>query len=61
MASARYEITKHRLKSEYKYQLIAANNKVLAESDWYSSKDACRKGVDALKKIAVEAEIKEIE
>ncbi|MDR1939224.1 MAG: YegP family protein [Clostridiales bacterium] len=57
--SARYEITKNR-KGEFKFTLVAANNKVLVESEYYTTKDACKKGIEALQKIAVSAEIKEL-
>lgn len=59
-ASARYEISKTK-RGEFKFTLIAANNKVLVESENYSTKDACKKGIEALQKIAISAEIKEVE
>ncbi|MDR2046980.1 MAG: YegP family protein [Clostridiales bacterium] len=59
-ASARYEITKNK-KGEYRFTLIAANNKVLVESEYYATKEGCKKGIEALKHAVDKAEIKDAE
>ncbi|MDR3263758.1 MAG: YegP family protein [Clostridiales bacterium] len=65
--SARYEIKKVKRKNgnhfvdEYVFSLIAANNKVLAEcEESYSTKEAAIKGIEALQKIAVSADIRDL-
>ena len=46
-------------KDEYRFRLKAANGEVIAVSEGYSSRDACLKGVDSVKRSAPEAKIKQ--
>jgi uncharacterized protein YegP (UPF0339 family) len=45
---------------KYRFRLKAGNGEVVASSEAYESKDGAKKGVDAVKRAAAEAEIVEV-
>ena len=45
-------------KEQYFFQLKAPNNEVIATSEFYTTKAACLKGIDAVKRYAGAAEIR---
>lgn len=46
---------------EYRFRLKASNGEVIASSEGYSSKAACRKGIASVKRYVALAEIEEVE
>jgi uncharacterized protein len=56
---ARFEMYKDR-KEEYRWRLLAKNNRIIAVSQGYSSEAACRKGIKSVRKNAPKAKIKDI-
>ena len=46
---------------KFRFRLKAANGETIATSEAYSSKDACVKGIESVKKNAPMAKIKEAE
>ena len=47
-------------KGEHRFRLKAANGQVIAVSEGYSSADACKKGIESVRKNAPGAKLKEI-
>ena len=58
MAKARFELYLDK-RGEWRFRLVAPNNEVIAVSEGYSSKQAAKNGIEAVKKYAPEAEIVE--
>ncbi len=54
--AAKFEVYKDK-KGEYRFRLKAANGEIIAVGEGYSSKTACLKGIESVKKNAPEAEI----
>jgi len=48
MPKERFEIFKDQ-KGEYRFRLVAPNNEIIAVSEGYTTKQACLKGIEALK------------
>jgi len=44
---------------EWRFKLVAPNGEILVSSEGYSSKNACLKGIDSVKRLANLAEIKQ--
>ncbi len=60
MAKERFEVYKDK-SGQYRFRLIAPNNEIVAVSESYTTKQACLKGIEAVKKYASTAEIIEVE
>lgn len=60
MAKERFEIFKDKA-GGYRFRLVAPNNEIIAVSESYTTKQACLKGIEAVKKYAPTAEIVEKE
>ena len=60
MVKARFEIFRDSA-GEYRFRLIAPNNKIIAVSEGYKNKSGCLHGIEAIKRYASEAEIIEEE
>lgn len=54
--SAKFVIKKDKA-GEYRFNLKAANGEIIATSEGYSSKDACKNGIESVKKNAPIADI----
>ena len=54
--SAKFVIKKDKA-GEYRFNLKAANGEIIATSEGYSSKEACKNGIESVKKNAPIAEI----
>ena len=54
----RFEIKKA-ANGQFYFVLIAPNNEVIAKSEMYTTKDACRKGIESVKRHAPTASVAE--
>jgi uncharacterized protein YegP (UPF0339 family) len=54
--AAEFEITKDH-KGEFRFKLQADNNETIAVSEGYTSKENCKNGIAAVKKVAPSAPI----
>jgi uncharacterized protein YegP (UPF0339 family) len=59
MPYGRFEIYKDSA-DEFRFRLKASNGQIIAASQGYSSKAACMKGIESIKKNAPNAEIVEL-
>ncbi|RKY68092.1 MAG: DUF1508 domain-containing protein [Candidatus Latescibacterota bacterium] len=59
MTKERFEIYKDKT-GQYRFRLVAPNNEVIAVSEAYTTKQGCLKGIEAVKKYASTAEIKDL-
>jgi len=59
MAKERFEIYKDK-SGQYRFRLVAPNNQVIAVSEAYTTKQNCIKGIEAVKRYATSAEIKDL-
>lgn len=59
MAEPKFEIYKD-AKGEYRFRLIAPNGEIIAHGEGYTSKAACRNGIESVKVNAPKAGIVEI-
>ncbi|MCD6563654.1 MAG: YegP family protein [Thermoproteales archaeon] len=59
MAKERFEIYKDK-SGQYRFRLVAPNNQVIAVSEAYTTKQNCIKGIEAVKRYANSAEIKDL-
>ena len=57
--AAKFELYKDK-KGEFRFRLIAANGQVIATSEGYASKAACKKGIESVKKNAPDTDIVEV-
>ncbi|MGJ4746333.1 YegP family protein [Leptospira sp. SA-E8] len=57
--SAKFEVYKDK-SGEYRFRLKAANGEIIATGEGYSSKQACLKGIESIKKNAPDAEVEEV-
>jgi len=55
---AKFEIYKDK-KGEFRWRLRADNNQVIASGEGYSSKAACKNGIESVKKNAGKAKIED--
>ena len=55
----RFEVFKDS-KGEYRFRLIAPNNEIIAVSEGYTTKDACMRGIQAIKNYAPTAPIRDL-
>ena len=46
-------------KGEFRWKLLAGNNQVIAVGEGYTSKAACKNGIDSVKKNAPKAKIED--
>ncbi len=53
---AKFEINKDKA-GKYRFNLIAPNGEIIASSEAYASKDACKNGIQSVKTNAPTAEI----
>jgi uncharacterized protein YegP (UPF0339 family) len=53
---AKFEIYKDK-KGQFRWRLLANNNQVIAVGEAYTTKAACKNGIDSVKKNASKAEI----
>ena len=53
---AKFEITKDKA-GKFRFNLVAANGEVIASSEGYESKEACKNGIQSVKTNAASAEI----
>ncbi len=56
--SGKFEVYKD-AKGEYRFRLKAGNGEIIANSEGYTSKDACLKGIESVRKNAPDAEVVE--
>lgn len=54
----RFEIKKA-ADNQFYFVLVAPNNEVIAQSEMYKTKDACKDGIDAVRKYAPKAPIQD--
>ena len=54
--ASKFEIFKD-AHNEYRFHLRAANNKIIASSEGYKTKEKCLKGIRSVKRNAAKAEI----
>jgi uncharacterized protein len=54
--SGKYVLKKDNM-GEFRFNLLAKNGEVIASSEGYSSKAAALKGIDSIRRNAVEAEV----
>ncbi|QLB16315.1 DUF1508 domain-containing protein [Mannheimia varigena] len=47
-------------KGEYRWRLKAANHEVVATGEAYKTKQGCQKGIEAVKKVTAETEVKDL-
>ncbi|EPY99869.1 YegP family protein [Mannheimia haemolytica] len=47
-------------KEEFRWRLKAGNHEVIATSQAYTTKQGCQKGIEAVKKVTPETEIKDL-
>ncbi len=59
MAKERFEVYKDK-SGQYRFRLVAPNNQVIAVSEAYTTKQNCIKGIEAVKKYAATAEVKDL-
>lgn len=57
--SGKFEVFKNS-KGEYQFRLKAGNGEVIATGESYSSKAACEKGIESVRKNAVDAKVVEV-
>jgi uncharacterized protein YegP (UPF0339 family) len=55
---AKFEIYKDK-KGQFRWRLLANNNQVIASGEGYTTKAACKNGIDSVRKNAPKAEIKD--
>ena len=53
---AKFEIYKDK-KGQFRWRLLANNNQVIASGEGYTSKAACKNGIESVRKNAPKAEI----
>ena len=53
---AKFEINKDKA-GKFRFNLIAANGEVIASSEGYESKEACKNGIQSVKTNAASAEV----
>jgi hypothetical protein len=53
---AKFEIYKDK-KSQFRWRLLANNNQVIASGEGYTSKAACKNGIESVRKNAPKADI----
>lgn len=58
--SGKFEVYEDK-SGDYRFRLKASNGQVIATGQGYSSKDACLKGIESVKKNAAEATVIELE
>ena len=56
MAGPKFEITKDKA-GKFRFNLRAANNEIIASSEAYSSKAACKNGIESVKNNAAKAAV----
>jgi uncharacterized protein YegP (UPF0339 family) len=54
--SAKFEVFKD-VNQKFRFRLKAPNGEIVAASEAYNAKDSCLKGIEAVKKYALDAEI----
>ncbi|EXI61915.1 hypothetical protein MHD_00505 [Mannheimia granulomatis] len=47
-------------KEEFRWRLKAGNHEVIATSQAYTTKQGCQKGIEAVKKVTSETEVKDL-
>ncbi|PJZ77384.1 YegP family protein [Leptospira neocaledonica] len=57
--SAKFEVYKDK-SGEYRFRLKASNGEIIATGEGYSSKQACLKGIESIKKNAADADVEEV-
>ena len=57
--AAKFEIFKDS-KEEYRFRLKAPNGEIIATSEGYTTKDNCKKGIEAVRKYAPIAEVEDL-
>lgn len=57
--AANYEIFKDQ-KKKFRFRLKAPNGEIIAASEAYNAKDSCIKGLNAVKKYAAKAGVKDL-
>lgn len=55
---AKFEIYKDK-KGQFRWRLLANNNQVIASGEGYTTKAACKNGIESVRKNAPKAEIKD--
>ncbi|MGI6701719.1 MAG: YegP family protein [Christensenellales bacterium] len=58
--AAKFEIYKDKA-GEFRFRLKATNGETIAQSEGYTTKQACKNGIESVKKNAPEAEVVEVE
>ena len=58
VAKARFEVKKTE-DDKWMFNLVAANNEIIATSEKYNSKQSCLSGIEAVKKVAEKAPVEE--
>lgn len=58
MATGKFKIEVSK-KGDYYFNLIAANNQVIGNSEMYSTKDTCKNGIESVRKNAVDAKVED--
>ena len=58
--AGKFEIYKDKA-GEFRFRLKAGNGEIIAVGEGYSSKDACKNGIESIKKNAPDAEVVEVE
>lgn len=56
MAAARFEIFTDAA-DEWRFRLVAPNNEIVAVGEGYTTKQSCRKGIEAVKRYAPDADV----
>lgn len=56
---AKFEIYKNR-KGEFRWRLRANNNQIIASGEGYTSKAACKNGIESVKKNAPKAMVEDL-
>jgi len=59
MAEPKFEIFKD-AKDEYRFRLVAANNRIISTSEGYTRKSSCLKGIKSVKVNAPKASIEDL-
>lgn len=47
-------------KGEYRWRLKAGNHEIVAVGESYKTKQSCQKGIDVVKKVTTETEVKDL-
>jgi len=58
--AGKFEVYKDK-KGEYRFRLKAGNGEIIATGEAYSSKDACLKGIDSVRRNAPDADIVDVD